>query len=415
MGLSTIITLVPEKFWPDVFRDEFASIPLMPALAGYIPESLLCQPPPVPFRHRRWHIGYRGRTMAYIYGLLTREKYTIGLEMQEICRRRGIPANIDVTEDGRLYGDAWIAFNRDCRVLLGTESGSNVFDFDGTISSKIQAHLAQFPNASFEEVHELFLSDVDGAIRMNQLSPKIFEAIALGTGLVLFEGEYSGVLTPWRHYIPLKKDYSNIDEVLQAVDDIPFLEQMTHQAMQDIVQTDTYSYRRFIQRIDERLDQLCPLPHSAESITETAVLRATTSKPPVWDTEIRKRSQEENEKACSILAQKLSGQKALFFGAGKAYQYYKHFFQNVEPIGFYVDEVFLTKPTAYIDGIPLLSPAALETMPTPENIVLFSKQEHFFGMKERVWEMFPNGPEPVSCILSGPSAGDSVCDMPPLA
>lgn len=290
MGLDTIVTCVPEKFWPNVFQEEFSSIPLIEAFTGYVAESLLFQPAPIPFGERPWHFGYRGRPVPYHYGNLTREKYTIGIEMQAICKQRGIPANIDVTEEGRVYGAAWLDLIRNCRVFLGTESGSNIFDFNGTAISALQAYLKKNPKVSYEEAHALFLKGIDDKVLMNQISPKIFETIALGTGLVLFEGGYSGVLEPWKHYIPLKKDYSNIDEVFKAVDDISLLERMTLQAMEDIVLSDRYSYKQFVKRIDELLEQLQPAPQALEPVyalfgwrkpgqTATCLLGICTARP----------------------------------------------------------------------------------------------------------------------------------------
>jgi hypothetical protein len=44
--------------------------------------------------------------------------------------------------------------------------------------------------------------------------------------MVLFEGRYSGVLKPHRHYIPLKKDFSNFDEVVAKIRDVEGLQEM---------------------------------------------------------------------------------------------------------------------------------------------------------------------------------------------
>src|SRR5262249_13653120 len=135
--------------------------------------------------------------------------------MQAICAERGVAANISVNEEDRIYGPKWFEFLGDCRAVLGTESGSNVFDFDGTLKTAIDSYLSDHPDADFETIHALFLSGRDGEIKMNQVSPRIFEAAAANTAMILFEGDYSGVVKPWTHFIPLKKDFSNIDEVLK--------------------------------------------------------------------------------------------------------------------------------------------------------------------------------------------------------
>src|SRR5438309_551145 len=81
-----------------------------------------------------------------------------------------------------------------CRATLASESGSNVFDFDGTLAPAVEAALKVKPDLTFEEVYRRFLTSYETQEIMNQVSPRVFEAVALRTGLVLFEGTYSGVV-----------------------------------------------------------------------------------------------------------------------------------------------------------------------------------------------------------------------------
>src|SRR5690606_641664 len=129
LGIDVLVTCVPPQHWTDLYRGEcFDRIKLVHAFTGYVPESFHQAPPPKPFAERKWWVGYRGRPVPYRYGRLTQEKVLIAEGMQRLCRERGVPANIDTSEQGRLYGAAWTEFIRDCRVVLGTESGSNIFD-----------------------------------------------------------------------------------------------------------------------------------------------------------------------------------------------------------------------------------------------------------------------------------------------
>lgn len=259
LGIKTIITGVPEKHWRDVFRGEaFRKVDFINALTGYVPENLLHLPPPRPLASRQWAIGYRGRPVPFVYGRLTREKFLIGQRMKELCSERGIETNIELTDAARIYGPAWPAFIGNCRTVLGTESGSNIFDFDGTLKPGIAAYLMAHPDADFESVHDRFLKEHEGKIQMNQISPRIFEAIAMKTGLVLFEGEYSGVVRPWEHFIPLKKDFSNVNEVLAAIADLSGLEAMIDRAYADVIASGKYHFRTFIQRIDAHISTKVP-------------------------------------------------------------------------------------------------------------------------------------------------------------
>ena len=255
LGVDTIVTCVPEAHWRDVFRDDaFGNVTFINALTGYVPDSLLDLSAPKPLADREWTLGYRSRPVPFSYGRLTQEKLLIGQRMKQICAERRIPDNIEVTEESRIYGSAWPEFIGNCRAVLGTESGSNVFDFDGSIKSAIEAFLAENPDADFESVHERFLQGHDDTIHMNQVSPRIFEAIAMKTCLVLFEGSYSGVVRAWDHYIPLKKDFSNVDGVFSALADLPRLAAMTQRAYDDVIASGKYHFRTFIRILDAHIE-----------------------------------------------------------------------------------------------------------------------------------------------------------------
>lgn len=260
LGIQTIVTCVPERHWRDVFQGSaFDNVEFIHALTGYVTDDLGNLPPPKPLAERAYSIGYRGRPVPFSYGRLTQEKLLIGRQMKAICEQYGVAANIELTEEARIYGSAWPEFIGNCRAVLGTESGSNVFDFVGTVKPAVDAYVAAHPDADFESVHALFLKEHDGKIRMNQVSPRIFEAVAMKTGLVLFEGEYSGVVRPWEHYIPLKKDFSNIAEVLRAVSDDAVLGSMIERAYDDIIASGKYHFRTFVQQIDAHIDQKVPV------------------------------------------------------------------------------------------------------------------------------------------------------------
>ena len=105
---------------------------------------------------------------------------------------RGVPVDIEVDDSKRIYGDDWYRFLGSARATLGTESGSNVFDFDGQL--KPMALAAREAGISFDEFFAKHLAHREGDVKINQVSPKFFEAIRLRTALICFRGDYSGVL-----------------------------------------------------------------------------------------------------------------------------------------------------------------------------------------------------------------------------
>jgi hypothetical protein len=251
LRLDTVYTCVPEDALEFVYpKARFPKTEFVQTLTGYVPEDPSLDSFRRPMAERDLRIFYRGRDLPHQYGLLGREKYTIGLDVKRLADERGIPVDIAVDSASRIYGNAWYQRLASARATLGTESGSNIFDFDGSLAEKSR-ELASLP---FEEVHGRYLAAHEGPVRMNQISPKIFEAIRVRTALVLFEGTYSGVVQPGRHFIPLKKDYSNISDVFAKLEDIPFLEDLTARAYDEVVASGKYNYKQFVGDFDQHID-----------------------------------------------------------------------------------------------------------------------------------------------------------------
>lgn len=256
LGFNAVFTCVPEPYIEAVYpKARFPNTQFISMLTGYVSADLEAPRATKPMVAREILIGYRGRQLAYKYGTLAQEKWRIGQKMREICQARGLPVDIEWTEDKRIYGDAWYTFLANCKATLGTESGANIFDETGAIGEQLNQALAQNPDLSYEEAYQRFLAPYEAKVRMNQISPRVFEAVAFKTALVLFEGGYSGVIHPEQHYIPLKKDFSNVDEVLDKLQDNAYLEALTERAHQDIIASGRYSYRQFIQTFDSVLEQ----------------------------------------------------------------------------------------------------------------------------------------------------------------
>ena len=185
---------------------------------------------------------YRGRSLPYELGDLAREKTHIGIEVKKRAGAYGLVVDIDWREDAQIYGGRWLDFVSSGRATLCTESGASIVDFDGTLATTVKAYRTINRYADYAEVAAVILQPYEGKIVINTISPRAFEAICLGTALIMFPGEYSGILVPERHYIPLAKDFSNFGEVARLLRDLPYLDRLTRDARQEIIGSGRYSY-----------------------------------------------------------------------------------------------------------------------------------------------------------------------------
>jgi hypothetical protein len=250
LGIDVLFTCLPEDEIDKVYPAErLPGLTRINTLTGFVPEDLV--PRDVPrIALRPIDVGYRSRKVPYWLGDLGREKWEIVPKFLAATAGSGLVLDLSYQEHDRIYGAAWVDFVASCKTMLGTESGASVFDFTGEIQRAVQAYLTECPKASFDDVSERFLRPHEGRIRLNQISPRCFEAAALRTVMVLYEGRYSNVLEPWRHFIPLRKDFGNVDEVLHAIRDTVALQMMADRAYHEVARDPRYSYRAFVGRFD---------------------------------------------------------------------------------------------------------------------------------------------------------------------
>ena len=128
--------------------------------------------------------------------------------------------------------------------------------------------LPEWPSfAPYEEVERNVLAPLPSTPEINTLSPRLFEAAALRTGMVMFQGEYSAAVQPHEHYLPLEKDFSNVGEVAEHLRDDNLMLALISQAYEHLIASGLYSERRFVEEFDTQLE-------------ERAIARATTTRHP---------------------------------------------------------------------------------------------------------------------------------------
>jgi hypothetical protein len=253
LGIDLLFSSVPADAVPSVYGPRLPGVDILPTLTGFVPAELDGRTRP-PLKSRQLDVVYRGRSIPFWLGRLGQDKALIG---QGFLARAGstvLRCDIAWTEADRIYGEEWYRFLGSARSTLGTESGASIVDFDGTLQERTDAYLAAHPGAPFDEVAREILAPFEGNAVIEAISPRVFEAAALGTAMVNFPGRYSDVIEPWVHYVPLEKDFSNFEEVVSAIRDESLLEGLVERAHADLVASGRYSLQSFVQGFDREIE-----------------------------------------------------------------------------------------------------------------------------------------------------------------
>jgi hypothetical protein len=274
--IDCVFTLVEPQYFNDTYS-KYTNVPkLIYNIPGYVSDVLInkAQQMTIPDELRAIDVGYRARPLPFYMGIGSQEKTEIAKRFKVMAKGLGLKLDIETQEHKRIYGEKWYRFISNCRGVLGVESGVSIFDVDNSVYEGYQRLIAENPRISFIEMSKrLNFQKWEGKIPYRTISPRNFEAAAFRVCQILFEGEYSGILKPMVHFIPLKKDYTNFEEVICMFKDISLRQKLTENAYRDLIESGKYSYREFIQK---KLEPILLEAGLKPEIDETKVREVTS-------------------------------------------------------------------------------------------------------------------------------------------
>ena len=193
LGVEFIFTCYPQRaqtLYPSVSS---SGATFRSCLAGYVSKKFVEEGRPVDGRPTQGDIVYRGSSLGPEFGEIGSIKTYLPDKLKGLLDSAGVTHDIAVGQSNFIKGRGWYAFLRSARAAIGFESGSDLMV------------------ANMKEKREKkYLKFSDGGT----ISARHLECAALGVPQILLEGAYGGYLVADKHYISLKKDLSNIDEVV---------------------------------------------------------------------------------------------------------------------------------------------------------------------------------------------------------
>ena len=164
----------------------------------------------------------------------------------------GLKLDLEVAENKRIYGERRYRFLGDCKAVIGVEAGVSIFDLEDQARLACEDYLARSPTPRSTNCREKCCTRGRTTFLTARSAP--------GTSRpppcccqILYEGDYSGVLKPMVHYIPLKKDFSNFDHVISMYRDASLRKELTENSYRDLIASGKYTYRQCVEDFDREL------------------------------------------------------------------------------------------------------------------------------------------------------------------
>lgn len=272
-GVDRVLSCAPESEWRTIYGDLVdGPTRFTRMLPGYLEPATLQR---IANLHqsvavRTIDIGYRAWRPDYSLGRHALLKARLGEVFASGAAEVGLRADISLRDEDTILGDDWYRFMLRCRWMIGVEGGASVLDPDGSVRERTAAYRAKNPSASFEEVEAACFPGLDGSINLVSISPRHLEACATGTAQVLAEGSYNGILEPEVHYIPVRADLSNVNEVLGRLKDDQLRDRIADRAYADVVAGHCFEYAAFVR---ESLSDVPALPARVRGVVARNALR----------------------------------------------------------------------------------------------------------------------------------------------
>jgi len=143
----------------------------------------------------------------------------------------------------RIPREAWNAFINGCNSIIGAESGTYYLNGRGRLLEQARAYNLQHRDASFEEIFDRFYRGQVPEVSGKSISSRHFEPIGAKTCQILLEGGYNGILRPDEHYIPVRRDLSDIREALAKFRDEDYRRKIADTAYEHVMAGHTYDHR----------------------------------------------------------------------------------------------------------------------------------------------------------------------------
>jgi hypothetical protein len=220
-------------------------------LTGYVKSG------PVPvtklLADRSIDLGQRVRDMPPHLGRLAQAKARQAVVMADAARAAGFIVDVSTRVEDSFIGTAWFDFLSSCKFTVGMKGGASLHDPRGLIHTKVQSYRVRHPDATFDEIEQHCFKGKDMKHEFTAISPRLFESAMAGTCQILQREDYLGVLEPWRDYIPLEADYSNMDEVLLAMKDLDKCQLIVENAKKALVESKFFDYSQLVKAATDGL------------------------------------------------------------------------------------------------------------------------------------------------------------------
>lgn len=216
--IDKLFTVCPDK-WDILYPKFNCQGKIEIGYTGYINDEIIKYwEKPKHFKDRKIDIFYRASNLPANYGFLGQLKKEIAERfLNHPILLKNFKIDISTKKEDLLLGEDWYKRLGDSKFCLVAPSGSSLHDPKGLIRESIINFIKSNGSIQFKDIENKCFKNQDKKNIFTMISPRNIEAALSKTVQIALIDSYSNIMSPDVHYIPLNKDYSNIDEVIKKL------------------------------------------------------------------------------------------------------------------------------------------------------------------------------------------------------
>ena len=264
------ITRDLEKLYPKSLE---RGVEFHEAFTGYFEQSdwVRLQQFSKPFSERAIDVGQRVRYLPPQFGESAGKKGLLAVRFSEIAIVAGFVCDVSTKSEDVLLGDEWWIFLGNTKFTVSRRGGASMADPTGRLADKVRRYQLRHPEVNIEELSQRLSFKGGREGDFSAISPRLFEAAAMGVCQILEPDQYVDGLKPWVHYLPLFEDFSNIEEVLDVMRDDDRCSEIVKASQEILLHNNNFTYSAFVERLCKvaKLEQNIELGSSCKDSSDS--------------------------------------------------------------------------------------------------------------------------------------------------
>lgn len=151
---------------------------------------------------------------------------------------------INIGRNTNLPRNLWVELLQSAKATVGAEAGTYYLDRNGSLLEQSKEYVQQNPDANLDDLLEKIFDNTSiEYVSGKAISSRHFEPVGTKTCQILLEGNFNGILKEGEHYISVKKNFSNLKDVIDVYSDHDLRNQIVERAYAYISENHTYKNR----------------------------------------------------------------------------------------------------------------------------------------------------------------------------